>query len=83
MSHPHWAITVYGGNGTPITSPTYLSEKDARKAFNSPDVFEAETLPDSYAAVLWEMREDGQASAVLSKVVSAPVEQPDAWSPSF
>jgi len=83
MSNPHWSIAIYGGNGAPLTSPTYVSEKDARKAFNSPDVFDPESLPESYAAVLWEMKEDGQASAILSKVVSAPVTAPDAWTPSF
>ena len=83
MSNLQWSIAVYGGDGAPISSPTYLSEREARKAFNSPDVFDPEALPDSYAAVLWEMKEDGQASAILSKVVSAPVSEPDTWSPSF
>jgi hypothetical protein len=83
MSATHWSIAIYGGNGTPLTSPSYSSENEARRAFNSPDVFDPEALPESYAAVLWEMKDSGQASAVLSKVVSAPVSEPDTWSPGF
>jgi hypothetical protein len=82
MSHPHWSIAIYRGNGEPITSPTFLTEQEARKAFNSPDVFDPDSLPESYAAVLWEMKEDG-ASAILAKVVSLPMSAPEVWSPSF
>jgi hypothetical protein len=83
MSNAHWSIAIYCGTSEPITSPTYMSEQEARKAFNSPDAFEIESLPESYAAVLWEMKEDGAPSAVLSKVVSMPTSMPEVWSPSF
>jgi hypothetical protein len=83
MSATHWSIAIYGSNGTPLTSPTYSCEKEARNAFNSPDAFDPESLPESYAAVLWEMNEGGNSSALLSKVVRTPVSEPDTWSPGF
>jgi hypothetical protein len=83
MSNPQWSIAIYGGSGEPISSPTFASEQEARKAFNNPNVFEAETLPESYAAVLWEVKEDAPPSAILSKVVSLPPAPPEVWSPSF
>ena len=82
MSH-QWSIAIYCGSSEPITSPTYASEQEARKAFHNPNAFEAEVLPESYAAVLWEMKEDGPPSAVLSKVVTLPPPQHEVWSPSF
>jgi hypothetical protein len=84
MSYPHWSIAIYDGNGAQVAAPTFASEQEARKAFYNPTSFDGEAaLPDSYAAVLWEMRDEGQASAVLSKVVSLPVEAPETWSPGF
>jgi len=83
MSYPHWSISIYAGNGSPIASPTFGSEQEARKAFYNPASFDGEMLPESYAAVLWEMKDEGQASAILSKVVSLPVSAPETWSPGF
>jgi len=83
VSYPHWSIAIYAGNGAPVTTPTFASEQEARKAFSNPTAFDGEALPDSYAAVLWEIKDEGQASAVLSKVVSLTVTAPDTWAPGF
>jgi len=40
MSYPHWSIAIYAGNGAPITTPTFASEQEARKAFNNPTAFD-------------------------------------------
>ena len=83
MSHPYWSVAVYSGLHDAVTSPPFSTEKEARQAFHNPGLFEAESLPESYAVVLWQTKEVGEQSAVLSKVVSMPVELHEVWSPSF